>query len=268
MTRARVKRRRVWAPPPRVYWILRRLSPLLMAAGMAASGWFLIRAILVWGVGGREYPFGADIPLSGAVVLLWSGTMFALLMPPASVLAHQSRPVADAPLVVWELGNRWRFWTVIAAPVCGLLGAFVPFAIPTALGSGPTIAPNLVGLLIAVPLTVGSVLMIWFVMRSILHGVELTPSKLVAHGYLRSQRFERGQVLDAGVVDANRWVSLMFTVFLRMDVDSALRLTLADGTQRVLYASNAHANAVERGAAVIRAWRASPRIARDLTVIR
>lgn len=257
MTRARMKRRE-WATPPRAYWILRRLSPLIMAVGMAASGWFLIRAILVWGVSGREYAFGADIPLSAVVVLFWAGAMFALMMPPASVLAHPSRPVAAAPLVVWELGNRWRFWTVIAAPVCGLLGAVVPFTIPTALGWNPTIPPNLVGLLIAVPLTVGSVLMIWLVMRSILHGVELTPSKLVAHGYFRSQRFERRQVIDVRVVEANWWVSFMFTFFLRMDVDSALRLTLADGTQHVLHASNAHANAVERGAAVIRAWRDVP----------
>lgn len=80
----------------------------------------------------------------------------------------------------------------------------------------------------------------------------------IEDGYFRSQRFERGQVAEAGVVDANWWVSLMFTFFMRMDVDSALQLTLIDGTPHTLYASNAHANAVERGAAVIRAWRDVP----------
>lgn len=186
---------------PEVYRSLRRKSPWIMLAGMTAFGWLIGRAAHAsepeWG----RSTFEADIPVMVAVVLAWTAAMVALLRPPAEVLAGGSTSVRDGSLVVWPLGKDMRIWNVISAPIGGWLGflLFLPIFITarpdTATESEPP--PEIIQVLLLAFIVVIIVVAIWFGSRSILHGVELTESHLIAHGFFRTQRFSRDAIRHA-----------------------------------------------------------------------
>lgn len=226
-----------------------------MLVGMAAGGVLIVRSILVWGVEGDENPFAIDIPIAAAVLALWAGSVALLLMPPRSVLARTHEPVSS-PVLVWPLGKRFRFWTVIAAPVCGLLAVLAPSTIFVALGWDSQIPENLwLGLSFAVGLTLFSGALIWIVLRGVLRGVELTPTHLIARGYFVTRRFKRGEIVSIDAVELRFWPGLLLSMLMNRDVEHTLRLSLTDGSEPLLFAANSHQHEVELGARMVRGWR-------------
>ncbi len=228
-----------------------------MLVGMAAGGVLIVRSILMWGVEGSEYPFGIDIPIAAAVLVLWAGAAALLLMPPRAVLAPRSGAKTSAVLV-WPLGKRFRFWNVIATPVSGLLAAIAPFPIPVALGWDPQIPANLLlGLPIAIGITMFSGALIWIVLRGALHGVELTPTHLIARGYFLTRRYKRDEIVSINAVQLKWWPSLVLTMLMNRDVEHTLQLSLYGGSEPLLFAASSHERDVEIGADMVRAWRGS-----------
>lgn len=231
------------------------MSPLIMLVGMVAGGALIFRSILVWGVDDGEYPFGIDIPISAAVLVLWAIAAALLLMPPRSVLAERDG-VNSSTVLVWPLGKRFRVWTVVAAPVCGLLAVMAPFPIPVALGWDPEIPANLwLGLPLAIGITMFAGALIWLVLRAALHGVELTPTHLIARGYFVTRRYHRHEIVSINTVQLRAWPSLLLTMLMNRDVEHTLQLSLANGSEPLLFAANSHEHDVEIGAEMVRAWR-------------
>jgi hypothetical protein len=113
------------------------------------------------------------------------------------------------------------------------------------------------GLPIAIGLTVFGIAMIWIVLRTALHGVELTPTLLIARGYFRTCKYPRQSIVSINAVELNGWMSFLMTMLMNRDVEHALQLSLDDGTESLLLASNSHANDVELGAEIVRAWRSA-----------
>src|SRR5690606_11932092 len=103
-----------WAISPTLYWRLFRFSPLIMLIGMAAGGVLIIRSILVWGVEDEGYSFGLDIPISGAVLVLWAAAATLLLVPLPAIRARTAIGSGWGPALVWPLGRRFRVWNVVA----------------------------------------------------------------------------------------------------------------------------------------------------------
>ncbi|MGC5225414.1 hypothetical protein ACPW96_22855 [Micromonospora sp. DT81.3] len=254
----RVRSRRGDGPiPASLDWWLFRLSPLIMLVGMVAGGVLIVRSILVWGVEDVEYPFGIDIPIAAVVLTLWAGTAAVLLVPPRSALATRDGAKSSTALV-WPLGKRFRVWTVVAAPVCGLLAAMAPFPIPVALGWDPEIPANLwLGLPLAIGITLFAGALIWLVLRAALHGVELTPTHLIARGYFITRRYRRREMVSINAVQLKWWPSLLLTMLLNRDVEHTLQLSLADGSEPLLLAANSREHDVRIGAEIVRAWRAA-----------
>lgn len=240
--------------PPWAYWRLFRLSPLIMLVGMTAGAWFIFRAILVWGVGG-EYSFAWDIPVTAVILALWVASATVLLRPPSAVLAHRAGPFTG-PVLVWALGRRFRGWNILAVPLCGVLAVLAPLTIPVALGWSPGVpASPWLGLPIAIGLTVFAAAMIWICLRSTLHGVELTPTHLIARGYLGTSRYARTTIVSVNAVELTGWHSMLLTMLLNRDVGDTVQLSLDSGEEPLLLASNSHSGDVESGAEIIRAWR-------------
>lgn len=232
-----------------------RLSPLIMFFGMAAGGVFIFRSILVWGVESSDYRFGADIPISWAVLVLWAGSVALLLKPPQSVLARPDSP-DPSPALVWPLGRRFRLWTVVAAPFCGPLAVLALASIPVALGWDPAIPANLwLGLPVAVGLTLFTGALIWIVLRGALHGVELTPTHLIARGYFTTRRYKRQEIVSINAVQLQGWPSVLLTTLMNRDVEHTLQLSLLDGSEPILFAANSHEHDVQTGADLVGAWR-------------
>lgn len=226
-----------------------------MLIGMAAGGVLIVRSILVWGVEDGNYPFGVDIPIAAVVLALWAGAAFLLLRPPRAVLARRHGVNASIALV-WPLGRRFRFWTIIAAPLAGLLAAMTPFPIPVALGWDPNIPANLtLGLPLAIALTLFNCALIWIVTRAALHGVELTPTHLIARGYFITRRYQRNDIASINAVLLKWWPSLLLSALMNRDVEHTVQLSLTDGTEPFLFAANSHERDVEIGAEMVRAWR-------------
>lgn len=224
-----------------------------MLVGMVAGGVLIVRSILVWGVG-EDYAFGIDIPISAIVVLLWAISVTLLLRPPRAVLATRTGANPSVALV-WPLGRRLRFWTVIATPVCGLLGAFVaPLLIQT-------VAIDLsdpVALWLGLPLSLGTLIaaiaLIWAVMRGALHGVEITTSDLVARGYFFTRRYPRDSIIVVDAVKLRWWPSLLLSIVLNADVEHTVRLELADGSRQLILAANSSEHDVQIGVEMLRRW--------------
>lgn len=252
----RVRSRRSDGPiPPTLYWRLFRLSPLIMLVGMAAGGVLIIRSILVWGVEDTDYPFGIDIPIAAVVLAFWGCAAAALLTPPRSVLARRDGANEPAALV-WPLGRRFRLWTIIAAPVCGLLVAIAPFPILVALGWDPAIPANLwLGLPMGIGLALFSAALTWIVLRGALHGVEITPTHLIARGYFVTRRYPRDAIVSINAVTLKWWPNLVLSMLLNREVEHTLQLSLVGGEEPMLYAANSHEHDVEIGAEMVRAWR-------------
>lgn len=243
---------------PGAYWLLLAWSPAVMLVGMAAGAVLIIRSILVWGVGSDEYQFGVDIPMSAGVLVVWVGAVALMLLPPRGVLALRSGPFDSSRLLVWPLGRRFRMWNMLAAPVCGLLAAFAPFPIATALGSSSGIPVNLwIALPFALALTLLGVGLVGLVLRSALHGVELTPTHLIARGYLWTRRYPRHEIVSINAVALKFWPSALLGMLMNRDVEYTLQLSLAGGREPLLLASNSHEADVNAGADIIRAWRSA-----------
>jgi hypothetical protein len=252
----RVRSRRGDGPiPPTPYWRLFRLSPLIMLVGMAAGAVLIIRSILVWGVEDTDYPFGIDIPIAAVVLAIWACAAVALLTPPRSVLARRDGANESAALV-WPLGRRYRLWTIIAAPVCGVLVAIAPFPIPVALGMDPAIPANLwLGLPMAIGVALFAAALTWIVLRGALHGVEITPTHLIARGYFVTRRYPRDAIVSVNAVSPKWWPYLVLSMLLNSNVEHTLQLSLANGEEPMLYAANSHQHDVEIGAEMVRVWR-------------
>jgi len=230
-----------------------------MLVGMAAGGWLIIRALLLWVVSEPDYPFGIDIPVAAAVLGLWAGTTAQLLRPPRTVLASASRPLTSARTLVWSLGRRFRFWNVLAVPVCGVLAVLAAVIIPVTLGGSPgSVADLWLGLPVAIGLSAFAIAATWIVLRAALHGVELTPTHLIARGYFRTRQYPRHAIVSINAVDLEWWPSMLLAMLLNSDVQHTLQLSLDDGSEPLLLASNSHQSDVEFGAELIRAWRSAP----------
>ncbi len=226
-----------------------------MLFGMAAGGVLIIRSILVWGVEDTDYPFGIDIPIAAAVLVVWGCAAVALLTPPRSVLARRDGANESAALV-WPLGRRFRLWTIIAAPVCGLLVAIAPFPILVALGWDPAIPANLwLGLPMAIGLALFAAALTWIVLRGALHGVEITPTHLIARGYFITRRYQRDAIVSINAVTLKWWPNLVLSTLMSREVEHTLQLSLVGGEEPMLYAANSHEHDVEIGAEMVRAWR-------------
>lgn len=248
-------RRNHWALPPRAYWMLRRWSPALMLAGTAVGGYFLVRSILVWGVGGAKYPFGWDIPIAGLVLVVWAVTVFFALIPPLAAVASLSRPFGFVPVLVSPLDVRSTTQFIVAAPLLGILSAFAPFLIPTALGWNPDVAANLpLGLPMSIGMTLLMLVMIWTFTRSLRHGVALTSTTLIAYGYFRTRRFARHSIATVGLSRVGWWIALGQMVLRNYDAEGCIQLTLADESRHRLSASLTRVGNVQRGLEIIQAW--------------
>lgn len=253
MNRVRVRRNR-WALNPRAYWAVRRWSPALMLFGEAVGGYFLLRAILVWGVGGVDYPFAWDVPLAGLTLAAWAAIVKVALAPPVAVAASSSQAVGSAPALVASLDVRSSVQFIVAAPLIGVLAATLPFTFVTAFGGTPGIPANLlVGLPLAVVVTAFGLAMTWVVTGSLRHGVVLTSAVLVDYGYIRRRRFARHAIVTVRVVRIGWWTTLV-RLMLRNDAEDCIRLTLADGSEHRLSASLTPVGSTRRGAEIIQAW--------------
>ena len=245
---------------PDVYRSLRRRSPIVMLIGMTAFGWLIGRAIHASETGWGRQTFTVDILVMMGIVLAWTGAMVALSRPPSQVLAGASGNVGDGPLVVWPLGEDMRIWNVISVPFCGMFGSF--FLLPALLTASPDVTPDsnpppeIIQVSLVAFLAVIILATIWMISRTILHGVELTDSRLIAHGFFRTRRFDRATIAHAAVGTINVFESAVF-VMLRMDLDRTVRLTLNNGEQYALLASSG--SGCDRGADLINEWLERPR---------
>lgn len=255
-TRVRGRRReRAFPWPVWLYWVLRRSSPLILLVAVAASGLLGMRVILVWGVGGPEHSHGPDIPIAAAVFFACALLAAALYFPPSPAVARVERPLPIKRAVVAGLGAQWRIYFLIAVPVSGTLSILAPFTIPVALGWDPDIPANLwLGLPVSVLLTAFAVASLWAVARSMLHGVELTRSHLVARGYFATKKYARDEIVDVRIVGVSGWWPTVLFEIARMGVANTLAITLANGSKHVLYAANSTWGDMTRGVDVIRAW--------------
>ena len=254
MNRVRVRRNRRTLTP-RAYWMVRDWSPALMLMEVAVGGYFLVRAILVWGVGGAEYPFGWDLPITGLLLLVWAVTVFFALIPPLAVVASPSRPFGPVPALVSPLDVRSTIQFIVAAPLLGVLIGFAPFLIPTALGWTPGIPANLpVGLPMSIGMTSLIVLMTWTFIRSLRHGVALTATTLTDHGYFRTRRFARYAIATVSLGRVGRFTALGQAMLRNYDAEGCIQLTLADGSQRRLSASLTPVGNIRRGLEIIQTW--------------
>lgn len=226
-----------------------------MLVGMAASGWLIVRSVLVWGVDGDDYVYDIDIPVAAVVVVLWAWVATLLLLPPRTVIAR-SEGEHTSPALVWPLGKRFRVWHVLAVPIAGLLGTLTPWPIPVALGMNPEIPANLwFGLPLAIVITAYASALLWITLRCALLGVEITPTELIARGYFITRRFQRREIESIDVVRLSGWPNVILYLLTKRDVEYTLQLSLADGSERRLLASNSHEHDVELGAEIVRAWR-------------
>lgn len=243
-----------WRLSPRRYWALRRYSWLLQLVGMAAGGWFGIRAILVWGVGG--YPLEADVFVSAGVLVLWAAGVVLLLRPPAGARATIERPVADGRAVVWQLGRRFRGWNVIPAPVGGVLALLLTVAVLRLLGIGTTMPPPSpwLGVPLGIFMVAAALALVGIVVRAGLLGVELTETELVVRGYARTRRIPRGQVVDARPNGMSPLAELLSTWAMNRRVDSAITLSLSDGSRLSLPVTHSGYPDLAEGAAIICVW--------------
>jgi hypothetical protein len=137
-----------------------------------------------------------------------------------------------------------------------------PFLVLSALGWDSTVPTDVwLALPIASLMTAFIAAFTWLVLRSLLHGVELTPTHLIAHGYFRSRRYSRLSIVSVNAVELPWWSNLLLTMFMNADVDCTLELSLDDGRQPILLASNSHERDVEIGAEIVRAWRIAAPVA-------
>ncbi|MBN9155853.1 hypothetical protein [Microbacterium sp.] len=254
MNRVRVRRNRRTLTP-RAYWKIRGWSPALMLVGVAVGGYFVVRTILVVGVGGAEYPFGWDVPIAGLLELVWAVGVFFALNPPLAAVASPSRPSGIVPALVAPLDVRSMIQFIVAAPFLGVLVAFTPFLIPTALGWAPGIPANLpLGLPLSVGLTSLIVLMTWIFIRSLRHGVALTSTTLTAYGYFRTQRFERHAIDTVSLGRAGGFTNLGRVMLRNYEAEGCIQLTLANGSQHRLSASLTPVGNFGRGLEIIQTW--------------
>lgn len=222
---------------------------------MGAWGILLMRVILVLGGSHPQEVWGIELPIALAVIGLWTiATLLLLCARPDSVLAHQDDPDKSRTVIVRGPGDRWRVLFALSAPVCGLLGAAL-------VGSAAEIINSvlhdesiqlwklavdggflLVGLSCIIP-----------AMRAFLHGIELTPERMVAGGYFRTRAFDRADIRKVHITDVPWWSSLLFTV-VKMDVLDTLAIVSAKGTQAILPATNCRSEDLRSARDVIQAW--------------
>ncbi|GAA1929612.1 hypothetical protein GCM10009775_22080 [Microbacterium aoyamense] len=228
-----------------------------MLVGLTAGGWLLIRALML-AADNPPLAFGVDIPVAAAFATVWAGLVAVLLHPLRSVIARRSGPFTAAAVLVWPLGRRFRVWTMVAAPVCGLLAAGCVVLLPMTLWGDLYQGAELwLAVPFAIGLTVVGIAATWIVLRAALHGVELTSTHLIARGFFITRRYVGAQIVSINVVELKWWPSLVLSMMMNRSVEHTLQLSLEDGTEPLLFASNSHPEDVEAGAEIVRAWRAA-----------
>src|SRR5690606_13033375 len=70
----------------------------------------------------------------------------------------------------------------------------------------------------------------------------------------RTQRIERDAIVAVDIVALNMWSAFVLNGLFGLDVGSSLRLTLADGTRRVIETTTSDREDVEAEADIVRAW--------------
>lgn len=243
-----------WRLSTRRYWALRRFSWLLQLVGMAAGGWFGVRAMVVWGVGG--YPLEADVFVSAGVLVLWAAGVVLLLRPPAGARATVERPTGDGRAVVWQLGRRFRGWNVLLAPIGGLLVLLLTVAVVRLLGIDATLPPPSpwLGVPLGIVMVATTLALVGIVVRSGLLGIELTETEMVVRGYVRTRRIPRDRVVDARPNGMSPLAELLSTWAMNRRVDSALTVSLSDGSRLSLPVTHSSYPDLAEGAAIIRVW--------------
>ncbi len=210
-----------------------------------------MRVILI-STGKPEYTFEPDIVVAVVGLLAWAGATLVLLSPPSSVLA---RYYGQKSLigVVWSLGRRFRIWNVLAVPLGGLLLgllAVVPIHVWT---EGTTDLWN--RLIVTALFAFASAFTALFLVRLGICGVELTPTTLIARGYLLTRRYPRATVESAEPSELG--ILADFGLALLMNSGGTfytVKIRLQNGRTRLLYASNSSLADVEHGARVVDAW--------------
>ena len=117
-----------------------------------------------------------------------------------------------------------------------------------------------VGVLAVVALVIVLVAVVWMLSRSILQGVELSESELIAHGFFRTRRYARESIDHAEGRNLRFFEEVLF-IGMSLYFDRTLSLSLRDGTKRTLLASSG--NNTDHGANVINAWLAAPHATSD-----
>ena len=192
------------------------------------------------------------------VLLVWAAAVALLLFPPRDVLALRSSSFESSRLLVWPLGRRFRLWTMLAAPIVGLPFAMAAIAVATSLGFNSE-APYVpwVGIPISLLVAALAIGLTGLVLRGALHGVELTPTHLIARGYLWTRRYPRNAIFSVNAVELNFWPNALLHMMMNIDVDSTVQLSLSSGREPLLLASNSNEADVSAGADVIRSWRSA-----------
>ncbi|PTT22427.1 hypothetical protein DBR36_01995 [Microbacterium sp. HMWF026] len=242
--------------PPRIWQVLFAWSPLLSIIGAAAGGVFLIRAILV--TSNDEYTFGPDIPIAGAVLLLWGAGVWALLSPPSSTLAQEVDGASPSG-VIWSLGRRFRAWNVGAAPVAGLLLGMLSAPSLDLLAEIVSGAPSESVHDPALLALGGCVLPVALITaRFPLWGAELRSELLIVRGVLWTRRYRKSEIVSVHSHEVTGLSDYVLGVLFNShrSVFYVMRMQLTTGRTKTLYASTSSKPDIDRAARIVTTWMA------------
>lgn len=235
-------------------------SPLISLIGAAAGGLLLTRLIFIFTgeesivTGERHQTFGPDILAAVLVLAVWVVGAFVLLHPPPSELAHVDGPRRPEG-VVWPLARRFRAPSVWSTPVSGLVLVFIA-SLPIAfLAHVPATEAAGIASLFAVM----AALLAVFIARASVVGVQLTPTALIARGYLFTRRYPREAIDNVRRVKIRGLADWGMAILMNNSSDYfALNIRFTSGRSRVLYASNSSPSDIELGVNIVRAWLQAP----------
>ncbi|PRB07902.1 hypothetical protein [Microbacterium sp. MYb64] len=199
--------------------------------------------------------WGVDLPITAGLMVSWLVlTLVLMLGRPPAALARVGASMTGEPLIVGGPGDRWRVSFIASIPVGGLLAAMLVGVCQQMIGKViERDAQALPGVLVSGGFVIWVALMLVPALRGFLHGVELTPSRLLDRGYMRTRVFDRTVIEDVRIAPVGGWASLFFTL-MRMNVTNTLCVVQVDGTRTLLLASVADEGRLQHGVDVIRDW--------------